>query len=295
MNNLLAMPQLTPAELNSLVSVVGAPQQARMSDYFGVWAYEPDRFWAQYKVIQETDLARHMAAPQPPRVPTVLTEQGKGGRNIARVVVRGTMMKGQSSFGGTSTVQLRRDIRQAINDPNISGILLDIDSPGGTVAGTADLAAEVKQARRKKPVWAHIDDLGASAAYWVASQADQVFANDKTALVGSIGTLMTVYDYSAQAEKEGIKAHVFATGPLKGAGVPGSPISEDQRSYFQSLVEDSQSSFDTAVRSGRGMNQSQLASVRTGGVFTASQALELKLIDGIRSIDRTLEALAQAQ
>lgn len=283
-------------DLPARVIPVGAvPPQARMSDYFGCWAYEPDRFWAQWKIIQETDLARHMAAPVPPRSPSMLMESGKGNNSIARVILRGSMMKGQSSFGGTSTVQLRRDIRQAVNDPNVSGILLDIDSPGGTVAGTADLAAEVKTARKKKPVWAHIDDLGASAAYWVASQADQVFANDKTALVGSIGTLMTVYDYSGRAEKDGVRAHVFATGPLKGAGVPGAPISDEQASYFQSLVNESQTSFDAAVRTGRGMNATQLAAVRTGGVFSATQALDLKLIDGIRSIDRTLEALAQAK
>lgn len=287
--------QLTPAEIGAAISIINPVPAARMSDYFGVWAYEPDRFMAQWKVIGETDLARHMAAPQPPRTPTVMVEPTKSGQSIARVIVRGSMMKGQSSFGGTSTVQLRRDIRQAVNDPNVSGILLDIDSPGGTVAGTADLASEIRSATRKKPVYAHIDDLGASAAYWIASQADQVFANDKTALVGSIGTLMTVYDYSAAAEKEGVKALVFATGPLKGAGAPGAPISEDQQKYFQSLVDDSQASFDAAVRNGRGMNASQLAAVRTGGVFTASQALDLKLIDGIRSIDRTLEALAQAK
>lgn len=267
---------------------------ARMSDYFGCWAYEPDRFRAQWELIGDTDLARHMAGPPPSRTPTVLTEPTKSGRSIARVVARGTLMKGQSSFGGTSTVQLRRDIRQAAADPNVSGILLDVDSPGGTVAGTADLAAEVRAARRRKPVWAHIDDLGASAAYWVASQADQVFANDRTALVGSIGTLMTVYDYSAAAEKGGVKALVFATGPLKGAGAPGAAVTEDQRAYFQRLVDDSQASFDAAVRSGRGMTADQLAAVRTGGVFTAQQALDLKLIDGIRSVDRTLEALAAA-
>lgn len=276
-------------------AVFRVPAFPRALEYVGVWAMETAAAASLQATIAATDMARHMAAPQPPKTPTVLTESGAGGRSIARVVMRGTLMKGQSSFGGTSTVQLRRDIRQAANDPNVSGILLDIDSPGGTVAGTADLAAEVKSARRRKPVWAHIDDLGASAAYWVASQADQVFANDKTALVGSIGTLMTVYDFSAQAEKEGVKALVFATGPLKGAGSPGTQIDESQRAYFQKLVDGSQASFDAAVRSGRGMNASQLASVRTGGVFSASEALDLKLIDGIRSIDRTLEALAQAK
>lgn len=300
MSSILTLPNgwnvtLTRAEIGAALAVVNPPPAARMADYWGCWAYEPGRFFAQWEVVRGMNLAEHMAAPPMPRNPTMLTEPGAGGRSVARVVMRGTLMKGTSSFGGTSTVQLRRDIRQAAADPNVSGILLDIDSPGGTVAGTADLANEVKAARKRKPVWAHIDDLGASAAYWVASQADQVFANDKTALVGSIGTLMTVYDYSGQAEKEGVRPNVFATGPLKGAGTPGSPVSEEQRAYFQKLVDDSQASFDAAVRSGRGMTAAQLAAVRTGGVFTASEALDLKLIDGIRSVDRTLEALARAK
>lgn len=285
---------LSPAELNTALSIIDPPPAARMSDYFGAWAYEPGHFALQWSIISRTNLAEHMAGPPMPRVPTVLNEPARGGKNIARVVVRGTMMKGQSSFGGTSTVQLRRDIRQAASDPNVSGILLDVSSPGGTVAGTEDLAAEVKDARRKKPVWAFIEDLCASAAYWVASQAGQIFANNKTALAGSIGTIQTVYDFSGQAEKEGIKVMVFATGPFKGAGqIEGAAVTDEHRAYFQQLIDSSQESFDARVRSGRGMNAGQLAAVRTGGVFTASQALDLKLIDGIRSLDRTLEALSQ--
>lgn len=269
--------------------------RARLSDYFGCWAYEPDRFLAQLDVVLACDLAAHMAAPPPPLARTTVAEPTDSGKSVARVLVRGTMMKGQSSFGGASTVQLRRDIRAAAADPNVSAILLDIDSPGGTVAGTADLAAEVRAARRRKPVWAHIDDMGASAAYWVAASADQIFANDRTALVGSIGTVMTVYDQSAAAEARGVKPLVFATGPLKGAGAPGSPVTEEQRAYFQSIVDDSQQSFDAAVKSGRRFSADQLASVKTGGVFPAAKALDLGLIDDIRSLDRTLEALASAK
>src|SRR5581483_9650939 len=110
---------------------------------------------------------------------------------------QGMLMKGQSSMGGTSTVMARRDIRQAVADQDVAGILLAIDSPGGTVAGTDDLAAEVRQARTSKPVWAAIDDLGASAAYWVASQTQRVTVNSPTALVGSIGTLQVIRDLSA--------------------------------------------------------------------------------------------------
>lgn len=275
--------------------VIAVPPFARLSDYFGLWCYEPARFLAQWDVIRGADLARHMAAPQPPRASAVELVAAKGGKSVAVVPLTGTLMKSASSFGGTSTVQARRDIRAAASDPNVSGLLLAIDSPGGTVAGTADLGAEVRAAAKKKPVWAQISDLGASAAYWIASQADQVFANDRTALVGSIGTFMTIYDYSAAAERDGVKVLHFATGPLKGAGTAGTPVTDEQRAYFQQIVDDGQAAFDAAVRAGRGMSAAELAAVRTGGVFGAAEAQRLKLIDGIRSTDRTLEALAQAK
>src|SRR5690348_13163035 len=84
---------------DEIARTIGAiPPQARMSDYFGVWAYECDRFWAQWKVIRETDLVQHMAAPALPKSPTVMTEPTKSGKSIARIVLRGSMMKGQSSF-----------------------------------------------------------------------------------------------------------------------------------------------------------------------------------------------------
>lgn len=277
--------------MNSLISV---PQFARLEDYAGLWAYEPTRFFQAWQVYTQTDWARHMAAAQPTRSSGI--EYIKGARgNVAVIKATGSLMKQTSSMGGTSTIQLRRDIRAAANDKDVSAILLAVDSPGGTVAGTSDLAADVATARTRKPVWAHIDDLGASAAYWVASQADAIFANSPTALIGSIGTIMTVYDLSKNAEKEGVKAMVFATGPLKGAGTPGTEITDDQAAYFQAMVDESQTYFDDAVMRGRGLSSSELANVKTGGVFSAVKAKELRLIDGIRSLDDTIEAIAKAK
>jgi len=275
---------------------LAVPAFARLCDYVGLWAVDPAYFAAQWRIVHATDLPRHMAAGPPPK-PASQTEMftGKNGKTVAVIKAAGTLMKAQSSMGGTSTVQLRRDVRAASNDPNVSAILLAIDSPGGTVAGTADLAADVKAARKKKPVWAHVDDLGASAAYWIASQADAVFANSPTALVGSIGTVLTVYDLSEAAAKDGVKALVFATGPLKGAGTPGAAVTDEQAGYFQTLVNETQTHFDAAVQKGRGLNGTQLAAVRTGGVFPAVEALDKRLIDGIRSLDSTLEALAAAK
>jgi lambda family phage portal protein len=288
-------PTLTATEsaMNDLVGLT-VPHFARLHDFFGAWLYEPERFLAQWAFLSRVDWAEHLRAGPPKVASNTTLVAGKGGKQLAMIQVVGTLAKGESSFGGTSSVQLRRDIRQAASDPNVSGILLAIDSPGGTVAGTADLAADVRAAASKKPVFAHIDDLGASAAYWIASQAERVTANAPTALVGSIGTIMTVYDASAAAEAEGVKTLVFATGPLKGAGTPGSAVTDEQRSYFQGIVDATQASFDKAVRTGRRLNSAQMSAVRTGGVWLASEAQQLGLIDAIQPLEKTLAELSAA-
>lgn len=275
---------------------ISFPPFARWDEYLGQWCIEPVFFARMWRAVELMNLPAHMAVGPPPKPPT-LTEMypAKGGKNVAVIKAAGTLMKGQSSLGGsTSTIQLRREIRAAVNDPTVSGIMLAIDSPGGTVAGTDAVATDVRRARRHKPVHAFIDDLGASAAYWIASQAGAVYAGSPTALVGSIGTVLTVYDQSAAAEREGVKTLVFATGPVKGAGTPGAPVSDEQATYFQGVVNGIQQHFDAAVRTGRALTAAQLSAVRSGGVWPASEAVGLKLVDGIKSLDAAVGELAAA-
>ncbi len=275
--------------------IIITPAFNRLADWVGLWAMEPLSFRCLAEQLSRIDLAAHVINEKPPEMKSALEKvPARNGQSVAIVKVMGTLMKSQSSVGGgTSTVQLRRDIRQAATDQEVSAILLAIDSPGGTSAGTDDLASEVRMAAKQKPVWAHIDDLGASAAYWVASQASQIFANSPTAQVGSIGTFMVVYDMSEAAANEGIKVHRFATGPLKGAGARGTVLTEEQRAHLQQLTDETQSSFDAGVKRGRSLTDRQLADVRTGGVWTAQNAINMKLIDGIRPLGKTLDELVK--
>lgn len=279
-----------------MLDAITVPPFARATDYLGLWAIEPQAGAAMWHRARATDLPRHVAETQaaPPKLRSDLQiAKAASGQQIGIVMLTGPLMKAVSSTeAGTSTVQARRDIRKAANDPDVAAILIAIDSPGGTVAGTADLAAEVRNAAKKKPVWAYVADLGASAAYWIASQADRVLANDRTALVGSIGTLAVVYDLSAAAEMAGVKTLVIGTGPLKGAGAPGAPVTEEQQAYYRGIVEDAQKSFDSAVKKGRGMTDAQLADAKTGGVFGATEALDRGLIDAISTFDAAVEDLA---
>lgn len=267
------------------------PTFARLTDYCGLWSIEPSAAAMVREQAAGLDLDAHISAATRPQSAGMQTAAGNGGKSIAVITLGGLLMKSQSSMGGTSTIEARRQIRSAVADPNVGGILLAIDSPGGTVSGTDDIARDVAAAAAIKPVWAAIEDLGASAAFWIASQASRITANSATALVGSIGTYQTIYDQSGAAEKAGIKTLLFSTGPLKGLGTPGTQVSDVQIAHVQKLIDDVQKSFDAAVMAGRRLTVEQLAAVRHGGAMTATSALNAKLIDAIQPLGRTLSEL----
>jgi signal peptide peptidase SppA len=271
--------------------LVQVPAFARIDEYAGLWLIEPNAAASLWRMAASIDLRKHVADGAEP-IKASIEKTSANGQTIAVIRAAGTLMKQQSSMGGTSTIQMRKDIRSAVADPDVAAILLAIDSPGGTVAGTADLAADVKAASRVKPVWAQVEDLGASAAYWLASQTDRITANAATALVGSIGTVQVMYDMSAAAEKEGVRTLVFKTGPLKGMGAPGAPVTQEQQDHVQALIDQVQLSFDKAVRDGRNLSAKELAAVRHGGVLTAPAALDARLIDAIQPAGKTLNDLA---
>jgi len=275
------------------MNLLQVPLFARLDDYVGPWLCEPITFSGIWNAARQMDFLAHMAEPLEQRA-AIDKQSTASGKSIGVIRLTGLLMKAQSSMGGTSTIQIRRDIRNAAADSDISAILLAIDSPGGTVAGTSDLADEVKAARKSKPVWAHIDDLGASAAYWIASQCERITANSPTALVGSIGTVQVMQDQSEAAAKEGVKTLVFATGPMKGMGTPGSKVTDEHIAHVQALVDSVQKSFDAAVQKGRSLTDKQLAAVRHGGVFTAEDALKNKLIDAIQPLSKTISELTRS-
>lgn len=212
---------------------------------------------------------------------------------IACFDLTGPMTKNGSSWGGGgSTAQLRRLIEVAANDAEVKGALIRVDSPGGSVAGTDDLARAVSAFARKKPIYAYIEDLGASAAAWVSFQATKVFANP-TALVGSLGTYSVVYDMSRRAENDGIKVSVLSTGKYKGAGTPGAPVTDEQIANFQQTVDDLNEHFISAVSRGRNMPKGRTRELFTGEIHGATKALELGLIDGVSSYGQVFQQVRQ--
>ena len=217
---------------------------------------------------------------------------------VALLAISGVMQKadGSSMDDSCSTVRTRRVVRQAASDPDVKAVLVRFDSPGGTVAGNDDLATDVRKLAAAKPTYAYCEDMCASAAYYVASQCNSVYANSG-ALIGSIASLISTYDYSALFADMGVESVVIAPddAPFKGTGAMGSVLTDAQRTYLKGIVTDSAGAFRQAVKRGRGMNDAELGTVWDGRVFPAKEARSLKLVDGITSYDNVLATLKKVK
>lgn len=259
--------------------------------YFEPWAIEPSRLARALAQIEAGTLKPQAVEPKAAsRDEKAFATDGAG---TAVIDLEGELMKQRSKFGGTSTIDARRQIRLAAADPDVSSILLAISSPGGTVAGTLDLADDIAAAARQKPLHAHISDIGASAAYWAASQAARVSAN-ATAQVGSIGTFAVLVDQSKRFEDAGIKVHVIATGKSKGKGYPGTEIDEETIGEVRELVDDLNTFFLKGVAKGRALEFDKVKDLATGEVWIAAKAKRKGLIDAVESFDDALLSVRKA-
>jgi signal peptide peptidase SppA len=219
-------------------------------------------------------------------------ENGVGIVPISGVIAKySTQVNDVSQAEGTSCDMILQDLRQALADPNVHAILLQIESPGGAVDGVADTASIIRDASKIKPVCAFIDDIGASAAYWMASQASTVYAT-ATAVVGSIGVRTVMIDNSKQTADRGLVVHSIASGPAKAVGQPGVPISAEDRAVVQARVDSLAAIFQGAVQSGRDLSAEELAAVSGGHVWIGAQAQPKGLIDGVRTYDQVMSELA---
>ena len=175
-------------------------------------------------------------------------------------------------------------VRAAADDPAVEAILLDVDSPGGMVTGTPELADEVDRAAEIKTVVAHTSGMMDSAAYWIGSQADAVYCTP-SADVGCIGVYQINYDMSAYLERLGVNAEMFKSGDLKGTGHPHVPLSKAQADEIQRGVDLIGVQFRAAVKSKRVLVDDD--SMR-GQSFLGAEAAERHLVAGLRSKESLL-------
>lgn len=253
------------------------------------WAILPESFVGLLEMMQ-ADLPSIQPNPTNP-VPYTLTD------GLATVPLHGPITrilsdrdKARMAYFGTeatASAELRQTLRELHGNPSVHSVLLDIDSPGGSVNGTPELAATVRDLCKDKHVYAYTSGLCCSAAYWVASQCDAIYAAP-SARVGSIGVLLPLLDTSGLYNKSGLKMDVISAGKYKATGVPGTALTEDQRLLLQAQVNATWETFKTAVNERRTIDEAHME----GQTFTGEVGVHAGLVDACaNSIDLVQEKI----
>lgn len=225
--------------------------------------------------------------PEAAENPLLTMEDGVGIIRLHGPLMRDPDLISTLLFGATDINQVADAVRQAADSKEVKSILLDIDSPGGTVNGTPELAQVVADASKLKTIYAFSAGQMCSAAYWVASQCQAVYASP-SARVGSIGVMLPFIDSAEKFRSQGLKVEVFAAGKFKGMGTPGVPLSEEQRALLQADVEEIAADFKEAVLArGRRIPDEAME----GQSFSARKAQRYNLAGVVRGRDEVMARL----
>lgn len=193
--------------------------------------------------------------------------------------------------GGTSVEAFSKQFRAYVNDSQVGAIVIDVDSPGGTVSGVDELSTEIYGARGSKPIVAVANSLAASAAYWIATAADELVVTP-TGEVGSIGVLAAHEDDSAFYEAQGIKTTLISAGKYKAEASPFEPLSDEAREYLQSRVNEYYDMFVGAVARNRGVSVSAVRNGFGEGRMVGAKAAKAQgMVDRIATLDETIDRL----
>ncbi len=214
------------------------------------------------------------------------------GGGVAVIPIRGTIAHRMGSMddtsGGTSCERIGAMLDQVASDPSIGSIVYDVDSPGGTVTGVAELAGKMFALRGQKTQIAVVNGLAASAGYWLASQCDEI-VSIPSGEAGSIGVFTVHEDLSKAMAAEGIDITLISAGKYKVEGNPFAPLSDETKAVIQARVDTAYRQFVADVARGRGVSAAAVtAGCGQGRCLSSADALAAGLIDGIGSLEGTI-------
>jgi len=212
---------------------------------------------------------------------------------VAVISITGPISKRYSFISwlmnGSSVGWIEHTFMEAQEDPKVEAIVLNIDSPGGTVSGMETLSGTIYEGCKQKPVVAYANGLMASAAYWVGSAARKIVA-ESTAQVGSIGVMMVHSDYSEEDRKYGVKRTILTAGKYKAFGNDMEPLSREAREYLEGHLDYFYSLFVDTVARNRGVSvETVLGNMADGKIFIGEQAKVAGLVDKIGNLDTAKE------
>ncbi len=184
------------------------------------------------------------------------------------------------------------ELKNAKEDPLVKGVILNVNSPGGSVYASERIANQIKALKEaEKPVYTVMGEMAASGGYYISAPTDRIYASNET-WTGSIGVIIQSYSLQGLFEKYGIKEQNITTGKMKDAGSQGRDMSKEEKEYFQGLVDSAFDRFVKIVSEGRGLSEREVRKLADGRVYDGSQALANGLVDKIGDLDSAIGDMA---
>lgn len=244
----------------------------------------------------ESDFGDFFSSAQKSYVEDVL-EEGNEFKKIAVLDVNGTIQDTGESISllgsqGYNHKAFMEKLEDAGDDPNIKGIIIRVNSPGGGVVESAEIHDKIVSIKKdkKKPVYISIASMAASGGYYISAPADKIFASTET-LTGSLGVIMQGMNYEGLAKKYGVEFMTIKSGPYKDIMSPAREMTEEEKKILQSMINNSYEGFVKVISEGRNMPVDQVRKIADGRIYDGRQAKDLGLIDGFGYLDDVIAQL----
>ncbi|MDO9323966.1 MAG: signal peptide peptidase SppA [Methanoregula sp.] len=203
-------------------------------------------------------------------------------QGVTVVRMEGSMVTGEVSDGeNIGSEVVGKELRNAADDPMVDAIVLRVNSPGGTPAAAQEIIGDLEYAKTKKPVVVSMGDMATSAAYYVSAHADRIYADPDTFTSG-VGVIWKFSDISRWMENEGYNLSVVKSGAKKDMGSTARPLSSDEQSYAQKIVDDSFETFISDVTSQRVISRSD---IDDGRVIRGADAIKINVVDELGNLN----------
>jgi protease IV len=215
------------------------------------------------------------------------------GKHTALVELQGVI----DSDGDASADRINTALQSAFDDRNTSGVIIRVNSPGGSPVQAGIIYDEIRRQRALHPsipLYAVVEDICASGGYYVAAAADRIYVN-KASVVGSIGVLMDGFGFTGAMDKVGVERRLFTAGSNKGFLDPFSPVDPEQRKYAQRLLDDIHQQFIGVVKAGRGKRLKDDPLMFSGLMWTGQRSIELGLADDLGTVDSVARDVIHAE
>ncbi|MBB5019828.1 protease-4 [Chitinivorax tropicus] len=219
--------------------------------------------------------------------------EGGGGPHTAVVEMFGEIAPGSRASADVVT----EGLRNAFKDKNTKGVILRINSPGGSPVQAGQIYDEIRRLRAKYPtipLYAVVDDICASGGYYAASAADKIYV-DKASLIGSIGVLMNGFGFTGTMEKLGVERRLLTAGKNKGFMDPFSPMNEEQQTFVKEMLAQIHQQFIDTVRQGRGKRLKEDENTFSGLIWNGEQGIKMGLADGFGTTDSVARDVIKAE